>query len=287
MARRRRRQHDLEQDRLEAISDLAAGIIGIGVLYLASDYFLNRDRFWREITWTGVVVVILIAILLGIMVLRDRLSHKRFDNLLERVAKLGLQNDINNFILRFGLGKAKRSDWKYRDYSFEPERLNDFLLGHKELNINESELRQLLEYFIQNKEVELTMQSVAAKTNASFSSLSGSDFEKLLVRLWEAMGYKVQLIGQVGDQGGDLIANRDNERLLIQAKRYTGLVGNDAIQEAFTAKKHYDCTAAAVVTTSYFTREAYALAKTTEVKLYGYKMLEEMLLQYLHEKWHR
>lgn len=120
-----------------------------------------------------------------------------------------------------------------------------------------------------------------------FSDLSGSGFENLLYRLFQAMGYTVQKIGRTGDQGGDLIANMDGKvRLLIQAKCYNGSpVGNAAVQEAVAAQKYYDCNGAMVVTSSDFTKEALELAKANAVGLVGKERLSELVVQYLKESW--
>ena len=100
------------------------------------------------------------------------------------------------------------------------------------------------------------------------------------------MGYTVQLTGRTGDQGGDLVAIKESERLLIQAKCYKNMaVGNDAVQQAFAAKTLYDCNKSIVITTSDFTREAVELSKSTGVELTPKKRLQELLTQYLSENW--
>lgn len=116
--------------------------------------------------------------------------------------------------------------------------------------------------------------------------LSGTDFEKLLYRLFEKMGYAVEHIGKTGDQGGDLIANKNGERTLIQAKCYRDWsVGNAAVQQVAAAQKLYDCGKTMVVATSTFTNEAVQLAKANNTELIGKTRLQNLLLQYLGESW--
>ena len=112
-----------------------------------------------------------------------------------------------------------------------------------------------------------------------------SQFENLLYRLFGAMGYAIQKTGKTGDQGGDLIANLNGQRIVIQAKRYTSTVGNAAVQEAVAAQKFYDCNNVMVVTNSSFTKEAIELAKVNNVELIGGAKLSELLLQNLKESW--
>ncbi|KUK49930.1 MAG: Restriction endonuclease [Parcubacteria bacterium 33_209] len=106
-----------------------------------------------------------------------------------------------------------------------------------------------------------------------FNSLSGKEFELLLVRLFESMGYIVEHCGKIGDQGGDLIINKGQERILIQAKRYSGSIGNKAVQEAVAAKNYYDCNRSVLIGSSDFTSEAIELAKFNNVRLIGKKRI--------------
>uniref|UniRef100_UPI0034E4BC37 restriction endonuclease n=1 Tax=Enterococcus faecalis TaxID=1351 RepID=UPI0034E4BC37 len=70
-----------------------------------------------------------------------------------------------------------------------------------------------------------------------------------------------------GDQGADLLVRLGSVRVAIQAKRYSGVVGNAAVQEIFAAKQFYDTDFAMVVTNSRYTMPAKALADKLEVTL--------------------
>jgi len=257
------------------------------VIILVGSYFFNRAMFWRWLTWGSGIIILIIAGYAGWMMLQTKLSKWRLSKILERVKKSGLEQEVKNFIARFGQeNKSNRNVWTYRNYRFDWGRIKDFeqhaeekgfALSHEDFGI-------LLRHHIDEREYALTTESVLTDSN-SFGDLTGSQFENLLKRLFEAMGYQVQLIGSVGDQGGDLIANQAGKRFLIQAKRYSGSVGNSAIQEAVAAKNHYDCSSAVVVTTGEFTREAVALAKTNSVQLVGKVELQQKLMEHLKENW--
>ena len=74
---------------------------------------------------------------------------------------------------------------------------------------------------------------------------------------------------------------------MIQAKNYSGVVGNSAVQQAISAKTFYGCDEAMVVTNSYFSKSAKELALSAGVRLvdraelqsylddYNQKMIEE------------
>lgn len=98
-------------------------------------------------------------------------------------------------------------------------------------------------------------------------SLSGTDFERFLGGLFRSAGYAVEIKGQSGDFGVDLILERDDKRIAIQAKRYTKNVNLRAVQEVVAGMQYYGCTNAWVVTNSHFTRSAQQLARSTNVNL--------------------
>src|SRR5208283_2436655 len=73
-----------------------------------------------------------------------------------------------------------------------------------------------------------------------FSKLTGVDFEVYVAnRLKEAGFESVAGTPATGDQGADLIAKRNGKTIAIQAKGYSGVVGNGAVQEIVGALRFY------------------------------------------------
>ena len=221
------------------------------------------------------------------------LGKKRSDRkikLISLVEENGLEGEVNNFIQSFGHRRAKKGDWQFREYSFDWMRLNDFrdILNEKGMNISYkdfSDLSTILTYYIQNHETMVTRGRIKPATG-SFDKMSGKDFEDLLYRLFTSMDYVVDKIGGVGDQGGDLVATNSNgQRILIQAKRYSNNVGNEAVQQVSAAKNYHNCNRAMVVTSSGFTKEAIDLAKATGVELIDGGQLRSWLENFLKESW--
>ena len=70
-----------------------------------------------------------------------------------------------------------------------------------------------------------------------------------------------------GDQGVDLITEKDGIRCAIQCKFYSKPVGNKAIQEVIAGRGFYNCDTAMVVTNNSFTKSAKQLAKNSNVQL--------------------
>ncbi|MDU5042014.1 MAG: restriction endonuclease, partial [Enterobacter roggenkampii] len=82
------------------------------------------------------------------------------------------------------------------------------------------------------------------------------------------------------DQGADLFVTRFGKDMVIQAKNYSGSVGNSAVQQVISAKTFYGCDEAMVVTNSYFTRSAKELAESALVRLIDRDELQKYLDDY-------
>ena len=98
--------------------------------------------------------------------------------------------------------------------------------------------------------------------------MSGPEFEQFMADLLRQKGYQVQETPLSGDQGVDLVLpDLDGKRVVIQLKRWTGPVGNNAIQATFAGMAHYQADEGWIITTSTFTKSARELARSTSVRL--------------------
>jgi HJR/Mrr/RecB family endonuclease len=283
MAYRRKRKYDSGGE----FERMIFGILVLYFLILIWSYKFDQSRFWKWLGWGSGVVIIITIGLVSWIVVQKKFRQRRVAKLLERVKQVGLENEIKNFITRFGQEKKTNHNvWTYREYRIDWNRIRDFEQHAEEKGcaLTDSDMSTLLHRYIGEKEYSLTTESVLTESR-ELNSLSGSEFERMLKRLFEAMDYQVEMKGGVGDQGGDLIANSEGKRILVQAKRYAGSVGNDAVQEAYTAMKIYDCSSAFVITTGAFTNAAMDAAKSTHVRLIGKEELQQKLLEYLNENW--
>lgn len=103
---------------------------------------------------------------------------------------------------------------------------------------------------------------------AKISALTDRHFELYWGDFFEFKGYKTQVTPQSGDQGADVIIQKDGVRTAIQVKKYSGSVGNSAIQEVVASKAYYKCQKAMVITTGSFTEAAKELAAVNDVDLW-------------------
>jgi hypothetical protein len=92
--------------------------------------------------------------------------------------------------------------------------------------------------------------------------MEGAEFESWITLQLVAAGIPARDIRLSGDFGVDILADLTGIRIGIQAKRYAGRVGNDAVQQALAGCDYHGCSVAAVVTQSGFTPAALAQAAT-------------------------
>lgn len=80
-----------------------------------------------------------------------------------------------------------------------------------------------------------------------------------------------------GDQGVDIIAEKDDIRYAIQCKCYSSDLGNTPVQEVSAGRSMYHCQIGVVMTNRYFTKGARELANTTGVPLWDRDKLLKMM----------
>ena len=102
----------------------------------------------------------------------------------------------------------------------------------------------------------------------NLSNFTGYDYEYCCAGYLKSHGFKkVSVTSASCDQGIDIVAKRRGHWYGIQCKYYSGAVGNKAVQEAFAGAKYHGCDRAMVITNSFFTDSAEALAESTGVEL--------------------
>ena len=111
-----------------------------------------------------------------------------------------------------------------------------------------------------------------------FDSLNGYDFEFWCANLLRQNGYSnVEITRGSGDQGVDIIAEKDDIRYAIQCKHYSKDIGNKSIQEVVAGKTYYKCQVGVVMTNRYFTKSAKKLANETGTLLWDRERIKQML----------
>lgn len=155
------------------------------------------------------------------------------------------------------------------------------LMKKNDVDYNKNNINKDIASSIKKREIEKYEQNllygIKKYTINDAQNLSGKEFEIFLKQLFNNLGYQVENLRHTKDQGADLIISKFGERIAVQAKRYSGNVGNSAIQEIVAAIKHYNTNRGMVITTSYFTSSAVELAKSNNIELIDRDKLENLI----------
>ena len=194
----------------------------------------------------------------------SKLKDKSQNNIAKTLIKLAPETNFEN----------------EEDYQPLFEQLCEYL-DRKEIDYGSDELKESLqkEYkLLKAKQFEEKLSRNPDKriTVEEIEHLNGFEFEELIGELFRKSGYKVKVTKKSGDQGADLIIEKDNVCTAIQTKKYAGSVGNKAVQEVVAAMKYYDCDKAMVITTASFTKDAFELASRNGVQLVDKKGLDDL-----------
>lgn len=115
-------------------------------------------------------------------------------------------------------------------------------------------------------------------SSINYDSMEGHDFEYFCADLLNHNGFRnVSVTQGSGDQGIDIIAEKEGVLYGVQCKCYSSDIGNKAVQEAFAGKTFYGCHVAAVLTNRHFTKSAIELAQVNKVLLWDREKLDSFI----------
>ena len=107
--------------------------------------------------------------------------------------------------------------------------------------------------------------------------MSGSEFEEWCSELLRSSGFEnVEISAKSGDQGVDILAEKNDITYAIQCKCYSHDLGNTPVQEINTGKIVYNRHIGAVMTNRYFTKGGKEAAAATGVLLWDRDKLRAM-----------
>lgn len=107
----------------------------------------------------------------------------------------------------------------------------------------------------------------AARTRAQLLALTPSEFEAWTGELFRRRGYRVINTPDTADHGIDLIVHRDNERGIIQCKRYRGTVGEPIVRDLYGVIIHERADRGYLVTTANISEQAHRWARGKPLEL--------------------
>ncbi len=129
----------------------------------------------------------------------------------------------------------------------------------------------VIDFFVR----ESVKRRLFKSTMKSIDKMEGVEFEQYLKARFEDWGYKVTITKATADMGADLILERGDEKIAVQAKRYSHKVGTACVQQAVAGREAYEATGAICITNSYFTRQAKDIAERCNVAMWDRDVLRE------------
>lgn len=108
----------------------------------------------------------------------------------------------------------------------------------------------------------------------TFSHLDPRQFEFEIARLLQRMGYQVNVTKATGDDGVDVFARKDNDKIVIQCKRWERKpVGRAVVDELANVARRHNATRAILATTSFFSVNGRATAVECGIEMWDFHTL--------------
>lgn len=184
--------------------------------------------------------------------------------------------------------------WKKKLERLEQKRKTKMDLERNELahsydkEFEKSQREKGLELFegkwVDKKEIP-KLKEIKIGLDKNFQNLSSYDFEKFIAKLFRAMGYETRVTQASNDYGIDVVAEKRNEKIAIQCKRYGpgNPVSNRDVQRLLGAMqlKNVQANHSIIITTSHFTVQAREQAKECAIELWDKQDLKKMVKKYL------
>jgi hypothetical protein len=115
----------------------------------------------------------------------------------------------------------------------------------------------------------------------NLSAMDPLEFEELVRQLLETMGYQARLTKASHDDGVDIEAYNPQPivggKIVVQCKRYSGVVGAPYIRDLAGVVQHEGATKGILVTTSHFSPDAQSFARGKPLELIDGPQLEALL----------
>lgn len=162
-------------------------------------------------------------------------------------------------------GVVDSTRWKKDIQYFYNNVLEPTLTEEEKLAMMQNNVHRVME-----KHVEYRARREADKleTMVGFNEdMTPTEYERFYSNQLKDVGWATRVTKASGDQGADVVAERNGKLLVVQCKLYNKPVGNKAVQEVVAAKLYYRAHYSAVVTNAGYTSSARELADMTGVML--------------------
>jgi len=118
-------------------------------------------------------------------------------------------------------------------------------------------------------------QQKQKELNRKIISLQAREFEFEIANLFRKKGYSVLMTRMTGDDGVDVFASNETEKIIIQCKRWKNPVGRAAVDELAGVHSRYRAQRAILATTSSFSEDAQQAARQNNIELWDFIRLSQ------------
>ena len=275
---------------------LPASGVGVALLYLGIRMILREDvagfvGFFTEILWEvggfmlcvvgGFIAVAGLVVffedpekrkdthekLLRKGVIVNRILNTHMDVLVRKYAQCSQVDEYGH--KRFDDDRWQKEETKFRDTVWVPE-ASKFMSG--------LEIKSYLEH--QDPLVNIVEAAYEGRTTGIIATfredMNPFDYEHFCAAILNENGWNARATQGSGDQGVDVIAEKDACRVAIQCKLYSSNVGNKAVQEIIAGSIHVDADYRVVVSNRDYTKSAYEIAEKSKVRLLHHNDLQDL-----------
>ena len=102
------------------------------------------------------------------------------------------------------------------------------------------------------------------------------EYEHYCSSIFKNNGWDSKATQGSSDQGVDVIAKKDDIKLVAQCKKFTKAVGNKAVQEIVAGIKYYQADMGIVIAPNGFTKSAEKLAAANKIKLIHHSQIKDL-----------
>lgn len=118
-------------------------------------------------------------------------------------------------------------------------------------------------------------QQKQQELNRKIIRLQAREFEFEIANLFRKKGYSVLVTRMTGDDGVDVFASNETEKIIIQCKRWKNPVGRAAVDELAGVHSRYGAQRAILATTSSFSEDAQQTALQNNIELWDFIRLTQ------------
>lgn len=246
------------------------GLIGLGAVSLAS--------LWKYSQVLGLIALVLIfGLVVQLTKAYIKSNRERRKKINERAEDIVTRHAQALHVKK--LQKSRRDDYG--------NLLEEGWIKEKEYFHNQVVVPQLTKVFGEGATKDYDNMSTASLIEAALekyerkhslkdldiSRLTPYEFEAYCARLLNDAGWTARATQGSGDQGIDVIGEKNGVKAVFQIKMYSSPVGNKAVQEVIAGKAFASTDLAYVVSNAGYTPSAKELANKSGVKLLHYSEL--------------